>query len=158
MCLVLQSFATLVSKYRYCGQSDQLSQEAMWMKKVRVCVFCGSRMGRRDDYRIAADSLEREIAKRKWEIVYGAGDIGLMGRIANSAIQEGGVVRGFIPHALTRTEVPHQKLTELIIAKTIHERKMMMGQSADVFVVLPGGLGTLEEFAEVISLADLGLQ
>ncbi len=124
---------------------------------LSVCVFCGSRTGRDPDHARAAEELGRGIARRGWTLVYGAGSIGLMGILARAALAAGGHVIGIIPHHLERLEVALHEIDELVLVDTMHERKAAMFARADVFVVLPGGIGTLDEFVEMTTWAQLGL-
>ena len=120
-------------------------------KLKRICVFTGSREGRNSVYRKTADNLGKILAARRIGIVYGGGHIGLMGVLADAALAEGGEVIGVIPEGIAELEVAHEGLTELRIVKSMHERKAVMAELSDGFIVLPGGLGTLEEMMEVIS-------
>ena len=122
-----------------------------------VCVFCGSSRGARPEYAATANALGREIARRGMTLVYGAGNIGLMGVLADAALAEGGVVIGVIPESLVAWEVAHSGLTELHIVRSMHERKAMMADRADAFIALPGGMGTFEELCEILTWAQLGL-
>jgi uncharacterized protein (TIGR00730 family) len=122
-----------------------------------VCVFCGSAPGRRSEYREAALRLGRELARRGVTLVFGGGNIGLMGVLANAAMESGGKVIGVIPRALVDREVAHHGVTDLRIVDSMHERKALMADLADAFVALPGGIGTLEEFCEVLTWAQLGI-
>ncbi|HEY5300984.1 MAG TPA: TIGR00730 family Rossman fold protein [Acetobacteraceae bacterium] len=122
-----------------------------------VAVFCGSRPGLLPDYHAAATSLGRGLARAGLRLVFGGGRIGLMGALADAALAEGGEVLGVIPEFLTRREVAHAGLTELIVTDSMHLRKQRMYELSDAFVVLPGGLGTLDEALEVITWRQLGL-
>ena len=122
-----------------------------------VCVFTGSSAGIRPEYREAARDLGRLLAQRGIGIVYGGAHVGLMGAVADAALDAGGSVIGVIPQALVAKEIAHTGLTELRVVASMHERKAMMADLADAFVTLPGGLGTLEEFFEVLTWAQLGL-
>jgi uncharacterized protein (TIGR00730 family) len=122
-----------------------------------VCVFCGSREGARPAYAEAARSTGREIARRGLGLVYGGGRVGLMGAVANAALEEGGEVVGVITEALISKEIAHAGLTKLHVVGSMHERKMLMADLSDGFVTLPGGYGTLEEFFEVLSWAQLSI-
>ncbi len=122
-----------------------------------VCVFCGSSSRVDDVYRSAAVRLGGELAARSVELVYGGGRVGLMGLLADAALAAGGRVVGVIPRFLVELEVAHRGLTELRVVGDMHERKRTMAELADAFVVLPGGLGTLEEAIEVITWKQLGL-
>lgn len=117
----------------------------------RICVFTGSREGRNSVYRKAAGNLGKILAARGVGIVYGGGHVGLMGVLADAALAGGGEVIGIIPEGIVELEVAHEGLTELRIVKSMHERKAVMAELSDGFIVLPGGLGTLEEMMEVIS-------
>lgn len=123
----------------------------------RVCVFCGSRPGLRPSYAAAAARLGRRLAEGGVGIVTGGGKVGLMGVIADAALAAGGEVVGIIPQALLDREVGHEGLTELHVVRTMHERKAAMAHLADAFVAMPGGLGTLEEIAEALTWAQLGI-
>jgi uncharacterized protein (TIGR00730 family) len=123
----------------------------------RVCVFCGSSLGSRPAYADAARGLGEALARRRIGLVYGGGSIGLMGVVADAALAAGGEVIGVIPRALERRELAHGKLTRLDVVGSMHERKARMAELSDAFVALPGGLGTLEELAEVLTWAQLGL-
>ena len=122
-----------------------------------VCVFCGSREGSRPAYAEAARRTGREIARRGLGLVYGGGRVGLMGAVADAALEEGGEVVGVITEALISREVAHAGLTKLHVVGSMHERKMLMADLSDGFVTLPGGYGTLEEFFEVLSWAQLSI-
>ncbi len=122
-----------------------------------LCVFCGSSMGADAVYSDAASELGAEIARRGMRLIYGAGNIGLMGVIADAVLDAGGEVVGVIPQALLEKEVAHQSLTELIVVETMHQRKAKMADLADAFVAMPGGFGTFEEFCEVLTWNQLGV-
>lgn len=122
-----------------------------------LCVLCGSRDGADPAYREAAVELGRLMAERGIRLVYGAGSIGLMGIIADAAIKAGGEVVGVIPDFLIRYEVGHKRLTDLVVTDSMHDRKRRMFEMADAFVVLPGGLGTLDETFEIITWKQLRL-
>jgi uncharacterized protein (TIGR00730 family) len=122
-----------------------------------VCVFCGSAAGVAPAYVEAARAFAREAAGRGIRLVYGGASVGLMGAIADAALEAGGRVVGIIPRALVDREIAHHGLTELRVVQTMHERKAMMAELSDAFVALPGGLGTLEELFEVWTWGMLGL-
>lgn len=122
-----------------------------------VCVYCGSRVGDKNNYEILAADLGSSLADAELELVYGAGSIGLMGILARTALEGGGSVYGVIPKALDAHEITQNDLTELHITKDMHERKNKMYTRADAFVVLPGGLGSLDEFFETLTWAQLSL-
>ena len=121
-----------------------------------ICVYCGSRMGESPQYRQATEALGRQIGARGWRLVYGGGNVGLMGVVADAVLHAGGSVLGIIPESLMRREVGHLGLTELQVVQTMHERKQRMAESADAFIALPGGIGTLEELYEVWTWQHLG--
>lgn len=123
----------------------------------RVCVFTGSSPGARPEYAAAAQQFGAEIAGRGYELVYGGGRVGLMGVIADAVLASGGRVIGVIPENLVAKEIGHSGLTELRIVKSMHERKALMADLSDAFVAMPGGIGTMEEFFEVLTWAQLGL-
>jgi uncharacterized protein (TIGR00730 family) len=123
----------------------------------RVCVFCGASPGRDPRYAAAAAAVGAELARRGIELVYGGGRLGLMGILADATLAAGGRVIGVIPSGLVDRELAHRGVTELQIVATLHERKGQMADLSDAFIALPGGLGTLEELAEVLSWAQLGL-
>ena len=129
------------------------------MKKIkRVCVFCGSSFGTRPAYREAAEELGRLLAQRGIGLVYGGGCVGLMGALADAVMACGGEVIGVIPDSLMRREVGHRGVTRLHVVDTMHERKALMADLADAFIALPGGFGTLEEFLEIVTWSQLGIQ
>src|SRR5689334_2627522 len=128
------------------------------MAEIRaICVFCGASAGRVEAYRAAAEAVGRTLARRGIRVVYGGGRLGLMGAVADAALAAGGQVTGVIPRGLVDRELAHPGLQELVIVETLHERKAQMEARADAFLTLPGGLGTLEELAEVLSWAQLDL-
>ena len=128
------------------------------MKKIEsLCVFTGSNTGNRREYSDAARALGHALAERRIRLVYGGGRVGLMGVVANAALEAGGEVVGVIPEALIAKEVGHGSVTDLRVVKTMHERKALMADLADAFVALPGGWGTLDEFFEILTWAQLGL-
>lgn len=122
-----------------------------------VCVYCGSRDGTSPAYAQAAEDTGVMLARRGWRLVYGAGDVGLMGRVARAAQAGGGDTFGVIPEHLLRREVGKHDLTTFIVTETMHERKKVMLMNADAIVVLPGGAGSLDEFFEALTWAQLGL-
>jgi uncharacterized protein (TIGR00730 family) len=123
----------------------------------RICVFCGSASGVNPAYAEAARSLGREIVARGMSLVFGGGQVGLMGVIADAALEAGGEVTGIIPHALAAREVAHQRLTTLRVVDSMHERKALMAELSDAFIAMPGGFGTYEEFFEVVTWTQLGV-
>ena len=123
----------------------------------RVCVYCGSRDGDEPSFAAAAETVGAGIARRGMGLVYGAGDVGLMGRVATSVMDAGGDVLGVIPQHLMDREIGKRDLSELIVVQTMHERKMIMFERSDAFVALPGGPGTLDELIELLTWRQLGL-
>jgi hypothetical protein len=123
----------------------------------RVCVFCGSSAGRDRRYRDAADELGGLLVERGLGLVFGGGQVGLMGVVADSVLRRGGEAIGVIPRGLARKELMHTGLTALHVVDSMHARKALMAELADAFVALPGGLGTLEELFEVVTWAQLGI-
>jgi uncharacterized protein (TIGR00730 family) len=131
---------------------------ARWVSDVRrVCVFCGASPGRDPGYVELARSVGGGLAERGIGVVYGGGRVGLMGALADAALAAGGEVIGVIPRRLVDRELAHPALSELHVVGSLHERKAKMAELADGFIALPGGLGTLEELAEVASWAQLDL-
>ena len=122
-----------------------------------ICVFCGSSSGTRDSYIDAARKFGRVAAERGIRIVYGGASVGLMGAVADAALEAGGQVVGVMPRALVDREIAHSGLTMLHVVETMHERKAKMAELAQGFVALPGGLGTLEELFEIWTWGMLGL-
>ncbi len=122
-----------------------------------LCVFCGARFGVDPATRDTAVGLGRLLVAEDITLVYGGGGVGLMGLVANAVLDSGGRAIGIIPNFLLQREAGHPKLTETVVVETMHERKLQMFERSDAFVVLPGGIGTLEEFFEVLSWRTLGL-
>ena len=127
------------------------------MTKSSLCVFCGSRAGLRPAYAEAARTLGATIARNGWRLVYGAGDVGLIGEVARAAIGAGANSLGVIPTHLLAREQGKRDLSTLIITEDMHERKKVMFMNSDAVVVLPGGAGSLDEFFEVLTWAQIGL-
>jgi uncharacterized protein (TIGR00730 family) len=123
----------------------------------RICVFAGSSEGRLTEYRHMAAGLGRELADRRIGLVYGGASRGLMGAIADAALEAGGEVIGVIPRALFKQEVAHSGLSQLYEVNSMHERKAKMAQLADAFIALPGGFGTFDELFEILTWAQLGI-
>jgi len=123
----------------------------------RICVFCGSSSGSRPEYRTAAEDMGAELVRSNIGLVYGGTHVGLMGVLADAVLAAGGEAVGVIPENLMAREVGHKGLTKLHVVPSMHERKALMADLSDAFVALPGGLGTLEEFCEVVTWAQLGL-
>ena len=122
-----------------------------------LCIFCGARFGADPAARDIAVQLGELLARKRMTLVYGGGGVGLMGLVANAALKGGGRVVGIIPQFLLQREAGHPALTETVVVETMHERKLQMFERSDAFVVLPGGIGTLEELFEVLSWRTLGL-
>ena len=122
-----------------------------------ICVFCGARSGTNSAHTTAAQAMGRAIAANGWRLVYGAGDIGLMGEVARSAQAAGAPTMGVIPVHLMHQEVGKRDLTQFVITQDMHERKKVMFMNCDAIVVLPGGAGSLDEFFEVLTWAQIGL-
>lgn len=123
----------------------------------RVCVFCGSSIGSQPVYAEVAVTLGRLLASRGIGLVYGGGNVGLMGVIADAVMAAGGDVIGVIPHALADREIAHPTITQLHVVDSMHERKAMMADLSDAFIAMPGGVGTFEEFFEAVTWTQLGL-
>ncbi|WP_279195937.1 TIGR00730 family Rossman fold protein [Chryseobacterium indoltheticum] len=122
-----------------------------------ITVFCGSSFGSDEIYKEQAIFLGQTLAKQNIQLIYGGANVGLMGAVADGVLLEGGKAIGVLPHFLQSKEIAHQDLTELILVETMHERKTKMNDLCDGVIVLPGGYGTLEEFFEMITWAQLGL-
>lgn len=123
----------------------------------RVTVFCGSSFGTEDIYKSQAILLGETLAKHHIELVYGGANVGLMGAVADGVLNKGGKATGVLPNFLKSKEIAHEHLTELILVETMHERKTKMNELCDGVIALPGGFGTLEEFFEMLTWAQLGL-
>ncbi len=129
----------------------------MIQKNPSVCVYCGARDGVLPEYAACADAMGRALAANRWRLIYGAGDVGLMGRVARAAQDGGGDTFGVIPVHLLQQEVGKRDLDRFVVTETMHERKKVMFMNADAAVVLPGGAGSLDEFFEVLTWRQLGL-
>jgi len=127
------------------------------MFQKSICVYCGSRPGADPEYMLAAQAMGRGLADKNWRLVYGAGDVGLMGAVARAAQDAGAVTFGVIPEHLVKWEVGKTDLTQYIVTETMHERKKVMFMNCDAVVVLPGGAGSLDELFEVLTWRQLGL-
>jgi uncharacterized protein (TIGR00730 family) len=134
-----------------------LDSSARLARMRRVCVFCGSSFGRDPLFRAAAIAFGQLVAKRGLGVVYGGGSVGLMGALADAALDAGGEVIGVIPEALDAREIAHRRLSKLHVVPSMHARKALMAELSDGFVALPGGFGTFEELFEVVTWAQLGL-
>ena len=124
---------------------------------VRICLFCGSNMGANPTYLAEAKLLGKEIAGRGWGLVYGGTSVGLMGATADSALSGGAEVIGVLPQTLQNREIAHRGLKKLHMVESMHERKALMASLSDAFIALPGGYGTLDEFFEVVTWAQLNI-
>ncbi len=124
--------------------------------KPNICVFCGARVGRDVQFQKEAEAFAHELVKRDWGLVFGGGNVGLMGIIANETLKIGGRVIGVIPEDMVVKELAHQGLTELRVVKSMHERKATMAELSHGVVALPGGFGTLDELCEIITWQQLG--
>ena len=124
---------------------------------MSICVYCGSKSGTEGKYVPIAESLGQAIARAGMRLVYGGGNVGLMGSLAEAVMADGGGVTGVIPRALRDRELAHSDVDELIVVDDMHERKALMAARADAFVALPGGYGTLEELFEAVAWAQLGI-
>ena len=125
---------------------------------MRICVFCGSSVGARPAYALAAKKLGELMVRRGIGLVFGGGCIGLMGTIADTVLAHKGEAIGVIPEGLMQREIGHRGVTRLHVVSTMHERKALMADLSDAFIALPGGYGTLEEFAEIVTWSQLGIQ
>lgn len=123
----------------------------------RITVFCGSSYGTEKLFEEQAYTVGKALAKEKIELVYGGAKVGLMGAVANGALESGGIAIGVLPTFLKRVEIAHEGLSELILVETMHQRKTKMDELSDGTIALPGGFGTLEEFFEMLTWAQLGL-
>jgi uncharacterized protein (TIGR00730 family) len=123
----------------------------------RLCVFCGANAGARPEYGAAARGLAAVLARQRLGLVYGGGNVGMMGTLADAMLQAGGEVIGVIPQHLVAREIAHRGVTQLRIVDTMHQRKALMNELSDAFIALPGGFGTLEEFFEILTWSQLGI-
>lgn len=122
-----------------------------------ICVYCGSNFGNSPVYRAAAEELGRAMVARGQTLIYGGGNVGLMGVVADTVMQGGGEVIGIIPRSLLEREVGHRGVTRLEVVETMHQRKTRMAELCDAFIAMPGGWGTLEELAEAATWTQLGI-
>jgi uncharacterized protein (TIGR00730 family) len=127
----------------------------MAAEKKWVCVFCASAVGASPAYLEAAEELGRRIARRGYGLLYGGATVGAMGTVADAALAAGGEVVGVIPDVIREREIDHKRLTELHVVRTMHERKALLSSRADAFLALPGGYGTMDEFIEIVTWAQL---
>lgn len=123
---------------------------------VTVCVYCASSEQVGEEHRVVARELGSAIAERGWALMYGGGNIGLMGEVARASLARGGHVTGVIPHLLADREVALEEVSSLVRTDTMRQRKALMDEGSDAFIVLPGGIGTLEEVVEILTLKQLG--
>ncbi|MHB9154281.1 MAG: LOG family protein [Endomicrobiales bacterium] len=123
----------------------------------RICVFCGASSGKNEEYAAAARQLALLLVEQGVELVYGGGNLGVMGELSRAFMDAGGRVTGIIPRSLAHREVANRDITSLHIVSSMHERKKMMHDLSDAFIALPGGVGTLEEFAEMLTWSQLGI-
>ncbi len=131
-----------------------MKREAVVLKSIAV--FCGSSSGKDPLYMEVARELGKKLAEEKIQLIYGGAQVGCMGAVADAVIEHGGKAIGVIPKKLMRVEIAHGNLTELHVVETMHERKAMMADLADGFIAMPGGSGTLEEYFEVLTWAQIG--
>jgi uncharacterized protein (TIGR00730 family) len=124
----------------------------------RICVFCGSSSGIREGYAAAAGRLARTLVAKNISIVYGGGHSGLMGILADTVLAAGGEITGVMPRALVVKERAHLGIPDLRVVESMHERKALMAELSDAFIAMPGGYGTLEEFCEILTWTQLGLE
>jgi uncharacterized protein (TIGR00730 family) len=122
-----------------------------------IAVYCAASPGNKTIYRDAAIALGREIGRRNFRLIYGGGAVGLMGVVADAALEAGAQVIGVLPKSLLHKEIGHKGLTELLIVDSLHERKAAMADRSDAFVALPGGFGTYDEFCEMVTWSQIGL-
>jgi uncharacterized protein (TIGR00730 family) len=127
------------------------------MKYASVCVFCGAQNAVPPEHLELAERFGNDLAKNTIRLVYGGGDCGLMGKVANGALNGNGEVIGVFPRSLSRIEVEHRGLSKMYLVDSMHERKQIMYDNSDAFVVLPGGFGTLDEMFEVITWRQIGI-
>jgi uncharacterized protein (TIGR00730 family) len=123
----------------------------------KICVFCGSSPGARPEYAEATEAFAQLVVAENIGVVYGGGGVGLLGKLADAVLAQGGEITGVIPHALVDKEIGHPHVEDMRLVDSMHERKALMAELADAFVALPGGLGTLEELFEVFTWSQLGL-
>ncbi|XBQ16526.1 MAG: TIGR00730 family Rossman fold protein [Oceanicaulis sp.] len=126
------------------------------MKLTSICVYCGSNTGAAPSYREAAQAMGRTLAEQNIRLVYGGGQVGLMGVLADACVDAGGQVTGVIPDFLHQKEIAHPRVPDMRIVSSMHERKLMMAEESEAFIAMPGGLGTMEELFEVWTWSQLG--
>ena len=123
----------------------------------RICVFCGTNAGERPEYGAAARELGKLLADQGIELVYGGASVGIMGELADAVHEHGGHVTGIIPQQLIQKEAAHRGISDLIVVASMHQRKSQMADLSDGFIALPGGIGTLEGFFEILTWGQLGI-
>lgn len=138
------------------AQGAEIASVSENISMKRICVYCGSSPGKQTEYSAMARSLGRELAARGLGLVYGGASVGVMGAVADAALEGGSEVIGVIPQALATKEVAHHGLDELIVVNSMHERKARMAELSTGFIALPGGWGTIEEIFEMLTWAQLG--
>jgi len=143
----------MVSGNRFSEKPLVLPKIFLTMKSI--CVFCGSSVGRSENYKIKARRLGKILALQKITLVFGGGNIGVMREIADSVLKNGGEVIGVMPGHIVDKEIAHRQITKLHIVKTMHERKALMADLSDAFIALPGGFGTFDELFEVLTWNQL---
>ncbi|MFW6300424.1 MAG: TIGR00730 family Rossman fold protein [Oceanicaulis sp.] len=126
------------------------------MKLTSICVYCGSNTGAAEEFRAAATAMGETLARRGIKLVYGGGQVGLMGVLADACVDAGGEVIGVIPDFLHQKEIAHPRVQDMRIVTSMHKRKLMMAEESDAFIAMPGGLGTMEELFEVWTWSQLG--
>lgn len=136
--------------------NDTVVGDAKALHMKRVCIFCGARPGDAEGYLELASRVGDAVARAGYGLVFGGGRVGLMGAAANAALDAGGEVIGVIPESLATAEIAHYDVTRLHVVSTMHERKALMADLSDAFVALPGGIGTMDEFCEILTWQQLG--
>jgi hypothetical protein len=135
----------------------KLVEALMSVKKKRICVYCGSRSGNTPFYEALATELAEKMVRNQWDLVYGGGKVGLMGIVSRTVMKQGGQVFGVIPGGLFGKEVADTEITDLQVVNSMHERKALMEELSDGFLAIPGGWGTLDEFFEILTWAQIGI-
>ncbi len=162
ICHLCPVFLTVILRNSSLGNQDlhlptiSLGAENRMRMIKRVCVFCGSSSGARPEYRQTAQQLGLTLARQKIELIYGGGRLGLMGQLAQTVLMAGGKVIGVIPQQLVERELAFTDVSDLRVVGSMHERKALMAEMADGFIAMPGGIGTFEEFFEILTWAQLG--
>jgi len=127
------------------------------VKRKRICVYCGSRFGNSPKYEKLAVALGEQMVREGWDLVYGGGRVGLMGAVSGTVMKQGGQVFGVIPEGLFGKEVADSSITDLQVVASMHERKALMEKLSDAFLAIPGGWGTMDEFFEILTWAQIGI-